>query len=417
MKKTIKFGIFGLRRGASFYKTILLNNGDIVAVCDREENKLKDAQENLGDGVALYHDFDEFINHPGLEAVFLCNNFHQHTEFAIKALEKNIHVLSECTSNSTMAEGVALVRAAKKSKAIYMIAENYPFMKFNQEMKRVFQGGTLGKALFAEGEYSHPHDPNDEKTIKYLRPYENHWRNYLPRTYYITHSLGPLMYITGAKPIRITAMPVFAPHPTDTLMGPNSGDRAAIITCLNDDDSVFRVTGCAAFGSHENSYRICGMKGQIENLRDGTGRVVLSYNEWDTPEGLPSRICYDPKWKDKDSRLIEASGHGGGDFLVIREFFECITENKRPFFDVYCATTMASVGILAHRSLLERSTPYDIPDFHNEEDLLKYENDTLTPFIGIDGEEPTLPVCSHPDFKPSEKDVLEYKRILATKYQ
>ena len=416
MKRSVKFGIFGLGRGSSFYKAILANNGDIVAVCDRDEGKLQKAKEILGEDVALYRDFESFLNHPQMEAVFLCNNFHQHTGFAIRALEKGIHVLSECTSNSTMAEGVALVRAAEKSEAIYMIAENYPFMKFNQEMSRIFKSGSLGKLLYAEGEYNHPLDPNDEKMIKYLRPYETHWRNYVPRTYYITHSLGPLMYITGAFPIRVTAMPVFAPTPTDMLMGPDVGDRAAIITCLNDDDSVYRITGCAAFGSHENSYRVCGVKGQVENLRDGTNRISLSYNSWDTPEGQPSRSCYDPQWNDKDAQLIEASGHGGGDFLVIREFFECIEQNKRPFFDVYCATTMASVAILGHRSLLERGVPYDIPDFHREEDRVKYENDTLTPFYGDGGVPPTLPCCSHPDFTPDIKDVEEYKRILATEY-
>ena len=412
MKKTVKFGIFGLGRGSSFYKAVLSNNGDIVAVCDRDENKLKKAKEKLGEDVALYSDFDTFLEHPELEAVFLCNNFHQHAEFAIKALNKNIHVLSECTSNATMAEGVALVRAAEKSKAIYMIAENYPFMKFNKEMNRIFKGGSLGKLLFAEGEYNHPMDPNDEKSIRSLRPYPKHWRNYLPRTYYITHSLGPLMYITGAIPKRVTAMPVFAPHPADMLMGLDVGDRAAIITCLNHDDSVYRITGCAAFGSHENSYRICGVKGQVENLRDGTGRVLLSYNEWEAPENQPSRVCYTPEWNDKDSRLIEASGHGGGDFLVIREFFECITQNKRPFFDVYCATTMASVGILAHRSLMERGVPYDIPDFRNENDRARYENDVLSPFYGADGSEPTLPCCSHPDYKPCAEDVEAYEKIL-----
>ena len=71
----------------------------------------------------------------------------------IKALEKNIHVLSECTSNISMGEGVALVRAVEKSNAYYMIAENYPFMKFNQEMRKVYQSGVLGKALFASLAY------------------------------------------------------------------------------------------------------------------------------------------------------------------------------------------------------------------------------------------------------------------------
>lgn len=412
MKREIKVGIFGLRRGASFYKAFFYNNGNIVAVCDREDAKLEAAKEELGKDVAMYKDFESFIEHPGLEAVFLCNNFHQHTEFAIKALEKNIHVLSECTSNATMADGVALVRAASKSKAIYMLSENYPYMKFNLEMRRVFEKGTLGKLLYAEGEYNHPIDPNDESLVKLYRPYEHHWRNFLPRSYYLTHSLGPLMYITGASPVRVTALPVFAPEYPDNLMGLEVGDRAAIITCLNNDDSVFRITGCAAFGAHENSYRICGVKGQMENLRDGSQRVMLHYNKWDVPEGQSSSTCYMPEWNDKDENLIELTGHGGGDFLVIREFLECIAENKQPFFDVYRATTMASVAILSHRSVLERGMPYDIPDFHNEADLQKYENDRLTPFYGDNGEEPTVPCCSHPDYVPSDKEKENYLRIL-----
>ena len=412
MKKEIKVGIFGLRRGAAFYKPFLYNNGNIVAVCDRDERKLEAAREDLSKDVCMYRDFESFISHPGLEAVFLCNNFHQHTEFAIKALERGIHVLSECTSNATMADGVRLVRAVKKSKAIYMLAENYPFTKYNREMRRVFNDGSLGKLIFAEGEYNHPLDPSDEDTIRRLRPYEKHWRNYLPRSYYITHSIGPLMYITDTLPVRISAFASFAPNDPDMLAGPDVGDRAAIITSQNADGSIYRVTGCAAFGSHESSYRICGTKGQIENLRDGSERVLLNYNKWDTPENRPTSSCYMPEWHDSDEKLIELCGHGGGDFFVIREFLECISEKKQPFFDVYRSTCMASVAILAHRSILNGGVPYDVPDFHKEEDLKKYENDVLTPFYGDNGEAPTLPCCSHPDFKASEQEREKYRRIL-----
>ena len=194
--KKIKFGIFGLGRGSAFYNSIRVNNGEIVAICDMNEAKLEAAKQAIGEGVTTYTDFDKFLSHEGLEAVFLCNFFHEHAPYAIKALERNIHVLSECTSNGTMAEGVALVRAAEKSKALYMLSENYPFMRFNQEMYRVYREGTLGKALFAEGEYNHPLDIADVEHIKKYRPFPTHWRNYTPRTYYITHSLAPLMYIT-----------------------------------------------------------------------------------------------------------------------------------------------------------------------------------------------------------------------------
>lgn len=410
--KVIKFGVFGLGRGSSFYQAIQLNNGEIVAVCDRDEKKLEEARQILGKDVATYTSFDEFLCHKDLEAIFLCNYFHQHAPYAIQALEKNIHVLSECSASGTMAESVALVRAAEKSRAIYALAENYPYMIFNQEMYRVTRSGKLGKVLFAEGEYNHPVDSYDGAQLKALAPYSKHWRINLPRSYYVTHSLAPLMRITGATPVRVTAFGCFDPFPADSYRGIATGDRAAIITCLNDDGSVFRVTGCAAFGAHENSYRICGENGQIENVR-GENKILLRYNKWSIPEGEQRNSIYDPQWKDKDEALINQAGHGGGDFFVIREFFQCIRENKKPEFDVYAATTMASVAFLSHRSLLEKGVPYDIPDFHREEDRVKYENDTLSPFYGPDGSEPTIRSTSDPNWNPTEEARADYDRRVA----
>ena len=45
--KTIRLGIFGLGRGGSFYEDIRLNNGEVVAVCDRDEEKLQQVQKLL----------------------------------------------------------------------------------------------------------------------------------------------------------------------------------------------------------------------------------------------------------------------------------------------------------------------------------------------------------------------------------
>ena len=390
--KTIKIGIFGLYRGGNLIDNILSNNADIVAVCDFDQKRLYDTKKKLGD-VALYTDFDSFIEHDGLEAVLLTNYFHEHTPYAIKALQKNIHVLSECISNSTMAEGVQLVRAAEKSKAIYMLLENYPYMEFNREMHNVFKGGSLGELMFAEGEYNHPGNAyeKDKTYTASLKPFAKHWRNLLPATYYITHSLAPLMYITGAFPKRVTAYPITIDFPEDQAFnGLFKNDRTAIITTQNDNNSVFRVTGCATFGYRENSYRICGTKGQIENIRGGNGKVMLNYNDWDIPEGKEESNYYKPLLNDPDQALIEKSGHGGGDFVVIREFLNCIRENRCPQFDVYFATCCASVAILAHRSILNGNRPYDIPDFRNEKDRIKFENDNDTPFYGTDGSEPTI---------------------------
>ena len=393
-KKTVTLGIFGLRRGGDLGRAALLAGAEIVAICESSDDIINEKKDYFPDA-EIYKDFEEFIAHP-MDGVILANFFHEHAPYAIRCLELGINVLSECTSNSTMAEGVALVRAAEKSKAIYMLSENYPFMKFNVEMKRVCDGKTLGKILYAEGEYNHPSDPRDKPTMRYLNYFHKHWRNFLPKTYYLTHSLAPIMYATGAVPKRVTAFtceaPVDSEAPSASYVRP---DMSAIIITKNDDGSVFKFSAHSAYGAHSNSYRISGTNGQIENLRGMGEKVMLRYNEWTKPDGMNEINLYEPDWQDKDKVLIEKTGHGGGDYLVVRTFVECIKEGKKTDFDVYFATTMASVGILAHRSVLSGGQPYDVPDFRREEDRVKYENDRETPFYGSDGSEPTIPCSSH----------------------
>lgn len=415
--KQIKIGIFGLSRGKSFIDSILACNGDIVAICDKNEERLAERHKRVPDATT-YTDFDEFINHEGLEAVLLTNYFHEHAEFAIKALEKNIHVISECTSAGTMGDAVALVRAAEKSKAIYMLAENYPFMKFNQEMRRVYQGGSLGKVLFAEGEYNHPiwNDWSQGDCLELLCPDSKHWRYHMPRVYYITHSLAPLCYITGVMPKRISAFPLSHPHSKETCLSDlywRLPDRSAIVNCYNDDGSIFRVTGWAQFGAHDNTYRICGTKGQIENLRSEHGQILLRYNSCDIPEGMNEVNTYYPEWQPEDAALADGAGHGGGDYFVIKEFFDCIRNNKQPMFDVYFGTTLSAVGILAHKSALEYGMPYDVPDFRLEEERVKWENDFTSPMWGSDGTAPTMPSTHIPEYIPNEESMAEYDDAIA----
>ena len=119
--KKIKVGIFGCgSRGKDFIPTLLLLNCKIVALCENRANQeqhLIAAQQMAGGSAATFTDFDEFIK-TEMDAVILTNYFHEHAPYAIKCFERGIHVLSECISNSTMAEGVQLIRAFEKSSSI-----------------------------------------------------------------------------------------------------------------------------------------------------------------------------------------------------------------------------------------------------------------------------------------------------------
>ena len=411
--KKLRIGILGMGRGIDLAENLsLLDDCEIVAFCENNAQRAAAGLENFGREVPVFEDFDTFLEQE-LDAVVLANYFHEHTPYAIKCFEKNIHVLSECISNGTMAEGVELLRAYEKSDSIYMLSENYPQMKFNREMKKICDGGTLGKILYAEGEYNHPVNPEDSSFLKACIYFPEHWRNYLPRTYYVTHSLAPIMWATGATPKRVSALSVFDPM-RERASARQVGDRASIITTLNDDGSVFRVTGYASFGAHHNAYRVCGENGQIENLRGMDGKVMLRYSDWAIPEGREEINLYEPSWNDEDEDNIENAGHGGGDYIVARMFRDCIRDGRHPEhpYDIYSAVTMSSVAILGHRSVLNGGQPYDIPDFRNEDERVKYENDRETPFFGSDGSEPTIPCCSVTDYKPTEEQIKRYEEII-----
>ncbi len=409
----IRIGVFGVGRGMDLAENAVLLGADVVAICDRHKERRESAIKKLDKPVAVYEKFEDFINHP-MDAVILANDFYQHVPYAIKCFEKNIHVLSECIANGTMGEGVELVRAFENSNSIYMLAENYPQMISNREIKRVVESGTLGKILYAEGEYNHPVDPWDTNFTKTYRFYPKHWRHYLPKTYYITHSLGPVMHFTGATPKKVTAFAMYAPLEDGVPTSSYNADVAANITTLNDDGSVFRIIANSDFGAHHNSYRVCGQKGQIENIRGKEDHVILRYNSWDTPKGLEQETTYQPKWNDKDEELIKKSGHGGADYITVRMFIDCIKQAKQPPkpFDIYSATAMSSVAILGHRSVLDGGKVYDVPDFRKEEDRKLYQDDYLTPFWGDNDNPPTLPCCSNPNYKPTDRQVELYLKEL-----
>ena len=149
--KKYKIGIFGAGRGIDLAENLLLCGCEIAAVCDFNEKRRATGIKRLGITIPEFSDFDEFIKIE-MDAVVIANYFHEHAPYIIKCFEKGINVLCECITNGTMAEGVELSRAFEKTSSVFMLAENYPQMIFNREMKKVCDGGTLGKIIYAEGE-------------------------------------------------------------------------------------------------------------------------------------------------------------------------------------------------------------------------------------------------------------------------
>lgn len=377
MNSLIKVGIIGVGRGMSFIQSAAQCGMKLVALCDRWKSKLRLYREQLG--IATYTDYDAFLEHD-MDAVILANNFHQHAPFAIKALEAGFHVMSEIASCGTLAEGVALARAVEKSGRIYMCGENVPYTAMCQEMKRLFNKGFVGRFLYGEGEYVHP---TDAWKSNWLAPQPDHWRKWIPATYYCMHSIAPIMYVTGTRAVKVNGFLVPRVREGDPqgTMSSFKSDGVGMMICRMDNGAKVKLLqsfGPGGLGANHHCLSIFGNKGLMEKANDGSGRLLLRQEAWHAADGKKLHKAYIPEFA-TFREAASKTGHGGSDFFVNYTFAEAIRQQKQPFFDVYRGIEMSLVGILAYRSGLQDGTPLEVPDFRQESVRQKYEQDDWTP--------------------------------------
>lgn len=399
--KNIRLGVVGIGRGKAFANGAKFVGMELVALCDKWEEKLLVAGKQYN--VATYTDYDKFLEHD-IDAVALANYFHEHGAFAIKALEAGKHVISETTACRTPAEGVALARAVEKSGKVYLFAENYPYFAYNQEMRRLYKAGEIGEMQYGEGEYIHP---MNSETLNRLSPGMNHWRNWLPSTYYCSHALAPVMYITDTHPVSVNALSIPRFESDSEKLHVKRNDSASVILCRMNNESVARLAGVSLRG-HGNWYRIHGTRGLMENLRTGNrGSLRVVHEPWDLKEGEERERIYTPDFPEHAEEAREA-GHGGGDFFTIYHFAEAIRNNRQPYFNVYRGLEMAMVSIQSWRSALQDGAPFEIPDFRKESVRKKYENDNWSPWP--EDRVPGQPPPSIKGFITPSEDAIAYAR-------
>jgi len=370
MNKKLKVGILGLTRGSDFAKTFDAHpNAEVTAVCEFNE-KVVEKYKSWNTRATVYSDYDKFLEHD-IDAVMVAGYLHEHVPQAIKALESGRHVLSEVTACKTLAEGVALCRAVEKSGKVYMYAENYCYFTYIQEMERLYKEGIIGEYLYGDCEYIHKFDMAEYASIT---DKSDHWRSWIPATYYCTHALGPVLTITGTRPVKVSGFVV--PNTLSRKIG-RKGDDASVVVCTMDNGAVTRVIPWSYLTHKPYSlwYALYGTKGSMENNRfrpQQTLNITL-----DEDSDTEFERSYQPRFRTHhDSKF---TSHGGSDFFVVKNFIDAIINEKPSPIDVYTAMDMTLPGILGYRSAVEGNTPLEVPDFRKEEMRRKYENDVWSP--------------------------------------
>lgn len=395
MDKKVKVGVFGGYRGFTMIDQLLNHpDAELVAVCDKYEPLLekvtKAAAEHSLD-VAVYKDFDEFIKHD-MDAVVLANYAHEHAIYAVKCLNAGKHVMSEVLPGETPAQLVELVEAVEKTGLVYTYAENYCYMKAPFEMRKRYRKGDIGTVLYAEGEYIH-----DCSSIWPDITYgeKDHWRNRLFATYYCTHSCGPLISITGLRPVKVVGFETpLNTEEKQQRIGVVRSTGIEMIT-LENGAIVKSIHGGLKMEPGSVNYQVYGTKGMMESRRYNDDEFNI-YREGD-------KLCkgdwdkYDPENDIGKEIAFKSGGHGGSDFYTTHFFIEKIL--GRPdgewAIDVYTACDMGLCGLMAWRSVLAGNEPFEVPDFRIKEVRDRFRNDNACCSPDVAGKQ-LLPHSSYP---------------------
>lgn len=387
MSKKVRIGVFGGHRGFTMIDQ-LLNHPDaqLVAVCDKYEpllDKVTKAANEHNIDVAVYTDFGEFIKHD-MDAVVLANYANEHAVYAVKCLNAGKHVMSEVLPAETPAQLVELVEAVERTGLIYTYAENYCYMKAPFEMWKRYRSGDVGEIQYGEGEYIHdctsiwPDITYGEK---------GHWRNNMFATFYCTHSCGPLLTISGLRPVRVTG---FETNPNTEEKQRRIGHFATAgieMITLENGAILKSIHGGLKREPGSINYQVYGTKGMMESKRynDEEFNIYLESEkvcrgEWDK---------YDPDNEIGKDVSFKSGGHGGSDFYTTHFFIEKILgkPDGKWAIDVYKACDMGLCGLMAWRSVLAGGASMEIPDFRKKEDRDKFRTDNACCTPDVAGEQ------------------------------
>ncbi|MFI0410769.1 gfo/Idh/MocA family oxidoreductase [Actinomadura sp. 3N508] len=213
-----------------------------------------------------------------------------------------------------------------------------------------------GAVTLAEADYLHGMSPGD---IDALIGDPAHWRGRIPPTAYCTHTISPVLALTGAWPVEVSA---FLVDETDR--------RTAAVLVVRLSSGALAVTRHGFLqgepGSHWSWVSARGTRALAEAVRGPAERswsVRLKAESWTRPDGAAHEEERTPPTLSFDGETVERGAEGT--VLVLQGFRATVERGEPPLIPVRPAVAASLVGVAGAESLSEGSRPVPVPAIGN----------------------------------------------------
>ena len=353
MAEDLRVAVSGLRRGMGLARVFdLMPECQVVGGFDPDDSRRRDFGTAFP-SARLYSGYGEMLA-DGPDVVVVSSPIPFHAEQTVGALQAGCHVLQEVTLARNIEECRGILDAVRSHPDLkFMLAENCCYWGHVQAWRDMYRKGLLGDLVYAEAEYVH-----DVRHLMRDSDGAQTWRASRPPIHYCTHSLGPLLWITGDRCVTATGMAMG--HKLDPDLPAPDGEVGIFRT---EGDAVVKVLVFPRVERRPSFhyYSIYGTKGCLETSRPPE---PLMTNAHTTEVPNLMNMVRMPLGENVAGAPAEATagGHGTAEYFMVRDFLNSIARETPPPIDIYRALDMALPGLCAHESAVRGGELVPVPD-------------------------------------------------------
>lgn len=398
-KDKVSIAIIGVgNRGRHLMNLVSKEENVIIqAICDINpiaiEQSLIILKNNGHEKVQVYSDnvyaYRKILERKDIDGVIIATPWDWHVPMTVEAMHAKKYVGLEVPAAMTIEDCWKLVDTYEETGTNLMFLENCCYDRECMAVLQMIRDNLFGIPMHATCGYRHSGYGNpgwlrtgiNEKSEADYR-FEALKKN---ADQYPTHGIGPVAnwfdinrgnqfsYLTSvstkSKAINefVKNHPEGGPnHPNATRIF-NQGDIVSSIVKTVKGETIIINYDTKLPRPYSRDYSLQGTNGTWGGLYLNRGLYFEGKSPKDKWEKEKEYDVYmekydHPMWKNHYAKAQNA-GHGGIDYFTIKEFVDCVKENKYPPIDVYDAAAWSVIIPLSEMSLAKGSTPEYFPDF------------------------------------------------------
>lgn len=355
----ISTGVIGCgSRGVGLMSLLkeLQNKFQVTALCDVLDFRFKEAKEVVTNPVREYKDYRKLLEDKSVKAVVIASPLYLHYQMAADALKAGKHVYLEKTMTYTIQQAIDLAQLAKLyPNQVFQVGHQLPYTPLYMKVKEMIAKDYLGKITQIECRYDrHDNwrrpvpDPKLERAIN--------WRMYKEYSGGLTaeilsHQMQFINWALDTHPDEL-----FSTGGIDYYKdGRETYDNVQVMLRYKDKGIIGNFGSTLANEREGFIFKIKGTKGAVELLFDDG----IFYPEEETKKQLETvdgvAGATKIEWKKNGGISIMKEPMKDGTWYALSDFYNCISEKKRPMLDVNQGAKAAITVHLANEAMYNHS--------------------------------------------------------------